>query len=122
MAAAVAAKYAGLDIDKKMASQFKYTRTSVKADDALTKMQKAMDKASKKKERIVIHCDGGIGRTATAAGLWLMKEHGLTAEEAAAEISETASAQAGTLHNIDRRPDPEKLERLLKNGTLAKKA
>ena len=47
----------------------------------------AIDKALEDGKNVYVHCWGGIGRTGTVVGCWLVR-HGMTGDEALAEIAE----------------------------------
>ena len=47
----------------------------------------AIDKALEDGKNVYVHCWGGIGRTGTVVGCWLVR-HGMTADEAPAQIVE----------------------------------
>jgi protein-tyrosine phosphatase len=44
-------------------------------------------------ERVVVHCRGGQSRTGLALGAWLVAQHGVSADEAAAEVMRAAGEQ-----------------------------
>lgn len=60
-----------------------------------------LDAALARGESVYVHCFGGIGRTGTVVGCWLVR-HGLTGEEALAQI---AAWRQGTPDG--KRPSPE---------------
>ena len=93
-----------------------YTRTGVFVDGARDVILDAFKRADAAGEKIVVHCSGGGGRASLGLGLWLMHKYGLSAEEAAQEITKTAAAEGSK-----RKPDAAKLQRLMDNGTLGKK-
>ena len=47
----------------------------------------AIDDALNDGETLYVHCYGGVGRTGTVVGCWLVR-HGLTGDEALAQIAE----------------------------------
>ena len=47
----------------------------------------AIDEALDAGRNVYVHCWGGIGRTGTVVGCWLVR-HGMTGDEALAEIAE----------------------------------
>ncbi len=47
----------------------------------------AIDEALDADKNVYVHCWGGIGRTGTVVGCWLVR-HGMTGDEALAEIAE----------------------------------
>eukprot|EP01134_Creolimax_fragrantissima_P000036 CFRG0036T1 len=95
----------------------KYTRTSVFADGARDKIVNGFKHADELGEKFVVHCSGGTGRASVGASLWLMHKYGLTAHEAADEITKSATIQSG----VSRSPNPNKAEALMENGNLVKK-
>ncbi|MBK8932657.1 MAG: dual specificity protein phosphatase family protein [Chloroflexi bacterium] len=52
----------------------------------MTKILDTLDTALENGETVYVHCFGGIGRTGTVIGCWLVR-HGLTGEEALANIA-----------------------------------
>ena len=93
-----------------------YTRAGVFVDGAVEVMLDAFKRADAAGEKIVVHCSGGGGRASLGFGVWLMHKYGLSAEEAAQEIADTAAVEGS-----NRRPDAAKLQQLMDNGTLKKK-
>lgn len=59
--------------------------------------------AARERGVVYLHCWGGVGRTGTVAGCWLIRQHGLTSQAALDRLAE--------LHRLDRhrghRPSPE---------------
>jgi hypothetical protein len=58
----------------------------------MTRILATLDAALAQGETVYIHCFGGIGRTGTVVGCWLVR-HGLTGQQALAQI---AAWRAGT--------------------------
>ncbi|MBP6469249.1 MAG: dual specificity protein phosphatase family protein [Chloroflexi bacterium] len=52
----------------------------------MTEILNTLDTALENGETVYVHCFGGIGRTGTVIGCWLVR-HGLTGEEALANIA-----------------------------------
>ena len=105
------------DLDAAMRRDFsRYDRTSVFAPGARDVALAAFDAAREAGEPIVMHCSGGQGRAGIALSLWLVHCHGLTPEDAVAEVVAVAGAQ-GT----ERKPSVEKLKLLLAEGQLPRK-
>ena len=75
------------DLDAAMRRDFsRYDRTSVFAPGARDVALAAFDAAREAGEPIVMHCSGGQGRAGIALSLWLVHCHGLTPEDAVAEV------------------------------------
>ena len=55
--------------------------------EQMTRILDAIDAALDSGDTIYVHCYGGVGRTGTVAGCWLVR-HGLTGDEALAQIAE----------------------------------
>ena len=53
----------------------------------MTKILDAIDRAIDEDNAVYVHCWGGVGRTGTVIGCWLVR-HGLTGEEALARIAQ----------------------------------
>lgn len=64
----------------------------VPAAQHLSAILDAIDEALAKDKTVYVHCYGGIGRTGTVIGCWLVR-HGLSADEA---LSQIAAWRAGT--------------------------
>ena len=62
-------------------------------------------------DKIAFHCSGGEGRTGLALGLVLHSECGLSAEEAADAIKQTAAKE-----NVVRKVTPDKIQVFMKLG------
>lgn len=58
---------------------------SVPSEKLMIKILNSIDKAVEKGSRVYVHCYGGIGRTGTVIGCWLVR-HGLTGNQAIAKI------------------------------------
>jgi protein tyrosine/serine phosphatase len=67
----------------------------------MTVILDAIDAALSRDETVYVHCFGGVGRTGTVVGCWLVR-HGLSAPAAVAHI---AARRAGTPDGA--RPSPE---------------
>ncbi|TGK96615.1 isochorismatase family protein [Leptospira brenneri] len=64
---------------------------------SLTQMKESMDwmeEALSKKEKVLIHCVGGLGRSGTVAAAYLIWKHGLDAESAIQKVRESRSERA----------------------------
>jgi hypothetical protein len=77
------------------------------AEGATTKIREALEQAAD--EKILFHCVGGVHRTGNTLAFAASVAHGLTAEQACAEV-EAQSASAG----VDRHASVEKVQALLK--------
>ena len=86
-------------------------RTTVDAEGAADTILAALDDADRTGEKVVIHCSGGSARTSLGLGLWLASKHGLSAEEAAKEITEHAARS-----KVVRAPDVDKLSALIRSS------
>ena len=53
----------------------------------MTRILDAVDAALDSGDTVYVHCWGGVGRTGTVVGCWLVR-HGLTGDEALAQIAE----------------------------------
>lgn len=82
-------------------------------EDASEKLLEAYKAAVESGEKIAVHCSGGEGRTGVVLGALLMKEAGLTVEEAEAEVMSSAES-AGVVRKLS----PDKVNKLLDSGTL----
>lgn len=58
-----------------------------KSPEQMTGILDAVDAALDSGDIVYVHCRGGIGRTGTVVGCWLVR-HGLTGEEALAQVDE----------------------------------
>ncbi len=68
--------------------RFPITDLSIPKDSKeMTKMLDAIDRTIEKGDVVYIHCWGGVGRTGTVIGCWLVR-HGLTGDEALARIAQ----------------------------------
>ncbi|XP_007945881.1 dual specificity protein phosphatase 23 [Orycteropus afer afer] len=56
------------------------------APDQIDRFVKIVDEANARGEAVAVHCALGFGRTGTMLACYLVKEHGLTAGDAIAEI------------------------------------
>jgi hypothetical protein len=54
--------------------------------EAMTRILNTLDEALTRGETVYVHCFGGIGRTGTVIGCWLVR-HGLTGEQALDQIA-----------------------------------
>ena len=55
--------------------------------EEMTSILDAIDNALDNDRTVYVHCWGGVGRTGTVVGCWLVR-HGLSGEEALAQVSE----------------------------------
>jgi len=92
----------------------KVTLVNVYAPGAATETLKAIKDAKEGNEKLVVHCSGGEGRTGLVLAQYLCQIEGMTAEDAVNNVLDTASEK-----KVVRRTKPEKLEKFIKNGTLA---
>ena len=58
-----------------------------RSPDEMVNILDAIDDALNSGRTVYVHCLGGVGRTGTAIGCWLVR-HGLTGDEALAQIAE----------------------------------
>ncbi|GFR49059.1 hypothetical protein Agub_g11085 [Astrephomene gubernaculifera] len=80
------------------------------ADTLLKELQDAMQA----QEKVVVHCWGGGGRSGLALAAWLVRQHGLTPEQAAQHVMEFSRSQGAS-----RRADVEQLKEFLATATAA---
>lgn len=59
---------------------------TVGSTEAYSNIVAALRDAEAAGERVVIHCRGGEGRTGNAMAAWLIARHGLSPDEAEAEV------------------------------------
>ena len=64
-----------------------------KSAEQMTRILDAIDTALDSGDTIYVHCWGGVGRTGTVIGCWLVR-HGLTGDEALAQVAEWWSGMA----------------------------
>jgi hypothetical protein len=83
-------------------------------EGASDKLIEAYEEADKAGEKIAVHCSGGEGRTGVAIGAILVKEAGLSPEEAEKEVMKAAEETGAK-----RKLAAAKVEKLLEKGTLA---
>lgn len=83
-------------------------------EGANEKLLAAYKAAVESGEKIALHCSGGEGRTGVAIGALLMKEAGLTVEEAETEVMSSAETA-----NVVRKISGAKVTKLLDSGSLA---
>ena len=89
------APYAGIAAQEagRLGTEFVHERHSIVDMDVPRSPQQtagildAIDKALEDGKNVYVHCWGGIGRTGTVVGCWLVR-HGMTGDEALAEIAE----------------------------------
>lgn len=62
-------------------------RSVPESPEAMSKILDAIDSALYENKIVYVHCWGGVGRTGTTVGCWLVR-HGLTGEEALSRIAE----------------------------------
>ena len=58
-----------------------------RSPDQMSEILDAIDDSLSEGKTVYVHCWGGVGRTGTVVGCWLVR-HGLTGEEALAQIAE----------------------------------
>eukprot|EP00978_Attheya_sp_CCMP212_P034372 scaffold143762_cov53-Attheya_sp.AAC.6 len=83
-------------------------------EGACDKALAAYEEAVSAGEKIAVHCSGGEGRTGVVMGAILVKNTDITSAEAEAVIIAAAEAE-----NVIRKPAAAKIDKLLKDGTLA---
>ena len=82
-----------------MGKEVKWERHSIvdvsipKSPEQMTGILDAVDAAMDSGDTVYLHCWGGIGRTGTVIGCWLVR-HGLTGEEALAQVAQWWSGMA----------------------------
>ena len=64
-----------------------------KSPEQMTRILDAIDTALDSGDTVYVHCYGGVGRTGTVVGCWLVR-HGLTGDEALAQVAEWWSGMA----------------------------
>lgn len=72
----------------------------------------ALKAAKQANEKVVVHCWGGGGRTGLVQAAWLMTDRGLSAEDAAAAVTEYADS-----HTLSRRVDVDALKKFVVEGS-----
>ena len=77
--------------------------------DFMTCILNTLDEALAQGETVYVHCFGGIGRTGTVVGCWLVR-HGLTGEQALVQIAEW---RQDTPHGYRQSPETEKQRQLV---------
>ena len=77
--------------------------------DFMTCILNTLDEALAQGETVYVHCFGGIGRTGTVVGCWLVR-HGLTGEQALIKIAEW---RRDTPDGYRQSPETEKQHHLL---------
>ena len=73
------------------------------AHERMTALLDSLDAALDAGNKIYLHCWGGIGRTGTAVGCWLVR-HGLTGDQALIRLNELYQT-AEQSHNYPRSPE-----------------
>ncbi len=77
------------------------------AAEAHEKLVCALRDAHDAGEKVVVHCKLGQARTGLALAAWLQAQHGLSPEQAAAEVAQAAAEQ-----HLVRSADVDKLKAL----------
>ena len=80
--------------------------------EQMTRILDAIDSALDSGDTVYVHCYGGVGRTGTVVGCWLVR-HGLSGEEALSQVAEWWKGMAKA-HWIRSSPEtPEQREYVL---------
>ncbi|GIL83254.1 hypothetical protein Vretifemale_12103, partial [Volvox reticuliferus] len=67
-----------------------------KAPGAVGKLILELQAAADNKEKVVVHCWGGGGRTGIALAAWLVQNHALAPEQASNDVEQYAKAQGAS--------------------------
>eukprot|EP00283_Hemiselmis_rufescens_P002211 CAMPEP_0173419082 /NCGR_PEP_ID=MMETSP1357-20121228/1052_1 /TAXON_ID=77926 /ORGANISM="Hemiselmis rufescens, Strain PCC563" /LENGTH=176 /DNA_ID=CAMNT_0014381665 /DNA_START=173 /DNA_END=703 /DNA_ORIENTATION=+ len=81
-----------------------YVRSPLSSAEGAKTAVEAITKAKESGDKIVLHCSGGIGRTGLISAVYLVKQYGLSPEDAVKEV--TAQAEACGVSRITK---PEKV-------------
>jgi len=68
--------------------RFAIRNRDVPSEDDMSRILATIKRAIDDGSAVYVHCWGGIGRTGTVVGCWLVQEQGLTGDEALARIAE----------------------------------
>ncbi|EFJ47331.1 hypothetical protein VOLCADRAFT_92104 [Volvox carteri f. nagariensis] len=82
-----------------------------KAPGAVDKLVTELKDAVDAKEKVLVHCWGGGGRTGIALAAWLVRNHGLIPEQAGSHVEQYSKAQGAS-----RRADVAQLRDFLGSG------
>jgi atypical dual specificity phosphatase len=98
------AGYLGISPDSVRFRRFPIRDVSIPSPKRLEEVLAALEDSAASGRRAAVHCWGGVGRTGTVVGCHLMRQHGLSGDEALARIAEAWKGVEKS-HRIPRSPE-----------------